>query len=179
MRAGVVDSYLIPAHQSKAVLVPEWSAVRPLVLEVPRYFSDELTGAVVAVGMPGRKYQLVFEGPENFVKTMELHLNRWGQAKQTVIPSEFPVGSTTLVRILAMDEQGQPQRVLKTLKSSLPMEEPLVMTRWVGSLRSLGLQIPELLLNGFLGPNKEFQSTDGEGPIGGTHGVVEIPENFQ
>lgn len=176
VRAGVVDSYLIAENNTKAIEKPEWSKARPLALEVPRYFSEELTGPIVAVGMPGRQYRLNFQGPEGFQKSIDLKLNEWGQGTYPVNPADFPVGTTTLTTIFEIGEASQPVRLLKTLKSSLPMNEPLIMTRYSGPLRPLGPNIPELILNGFWGPNKEFQLSDGEGAIGGTHGVVEIPD---
>lgn len=176
VRAGIIESYLIAENNTKAVQKPEWAKQRPLVLDVPRYFSEELTGPIVGVGMPGRQYRLYFEGPEGFQKTIDLNLNKWGQGVYPVNPVDFPLGTTTLASIVELNDRGQVMRVLKTLKSSLPMNDPLVMTRLAGSLRPLGPNIPELILNGFLGPNKEFQLSDGEGPIGGTHGVVEIPD---
>ncbi|MEI8103363.1 MAG: hypothetical protein WCG84_00450 [Candidatus Moraniibacteriota bacterium] len=174
---GRVTPYIL--SESGSVAAPYVAAIAtntlPLALTLPiDTLGDDTTSYVVGLGVPGKMYRLTFFRDDGHLSIVEFQLDKNGTWLWNPGPN-VTAGQYELVKIEEMSGWGQPFRTIQTLRSSLPMSGNAVVKIVHGvGIRQYGIDVTSMIIRELYGEDDEFHLYNGNVPVMGTNGVVEI-----
>jgi predicted esterase len=175
VRAGQVVATILEEDGGQPVPYILKDGALPLTVEMPRYMHNEINAHIIATGTPGRSYRLLFAYHDGLDSVpVDFELDSAGTWIFQIDTSSLPDSRYVLVRIDELDQWGNPFRALRTLRSSVPMNEPIVADVVRGDLFQYGYDPWRLIQEGYYGPLGENRLKRGEEFVSVSNGVVAV-----